>query len=68
MSIMDTAAKIVKSFKPFEVKVKIKKPIINYKNPTHNLTIQSGEISSSQLNIIAEKISEKIIEEIKRLK
>lgn len=69
MSIIDEVAKIVKSFKPVEIKSEIKNPsfapIINYKPTTNNFNVGSIEMSNVQLNNAVDKISDDNIEGIK---
>ena len=64
MSITDEAVKIVKSFKPFDIKTEIKNPTINYQSPTNNFYFKSIKIDMSQFNLMIEAISNKIVEQI----
>ena len=66
MSITDTAAKIVESFKPIEVKTEIKNPVVNYKTQTNNFYFQSCEINREQLNQVIEQVAQKMVNELKQ--
>ena len=70
MGIIDDVTKIIGSFKPVDIKTEIKNPTIsptvNYKSPTTNINFQSVEIGSSQVDSFVDKISDKVIEGIKK--
>lgn len=70
MSVTDEVAKIVKSFKPIDIKGEIKNPtiapVVNYQSPTNNTyNFQSVQMDNTQLNIMVDKISDNLIEGIK---
>lgn len=70
MGITDEVAKIIKSFKPIEIKTEIKNPsiapVVNYKSPTNNVyNFQTLELNNVQLNSMANKITNNVIEGIK---
>lgn len=70
MSIIDEVTKIVKSFKLIDIKTEIKNPtiapVINYKSPTNsNFNFQSLEINNTQLNQLADKVTDNLMETFK---
>ncbi len=70
MSFIDDVAKIIGSFKPIDIKTEIKNPtiapVLSYQSPTNNtFNFQSVEINNTQLNTMADKITDTLIEGIK---
>lgn len=70
MADLNKILKIIKDFKPIEIKAEIKNPSIvsggiKYKSPDiTNFNFNEVQVDNSQLNILVEKLSDKVIEGI----
>ncbi len=61
MNITDQITKVVKSFKPVEVKTEIKNPAVNYQSPTNIFYIESvklNELCDNCLKISTDSLKE----------
>lgn len=66
---LSNIGKIIKNFKPVEIRNEIKNPSIikggvRYKSPNVNINFSEINVDNKQLTVLAEKLSDKVIERI----